>query len=169
MFWTKFSWLLALFSFAISIFENLIYYHYLQSLNFISFVSLNSLSGILLIIFIFLTFLDKIAPIFWKNSLLKDVKFQKDICNFYLKKNNRIYFILIILSFISLIIFNLYNLIEFGITYYSFGLVLVVFLVCLRLILELFIPVLPLKNKSLDIFCKEILTKMPFLYYNITW
>ncbi|MXR10757.1 hypothetical protein DR088_01070 [Mycoplasma hyopneumoniae] len=123
MFWTKFSWLLALFSFAISIFENLIYYHYLQSLNFISFVSLNSLSGILLIIFIFLTFLDKIAPIFWKNSLLKDVKFQKDICNFYLKKNNRIYFILIILSFISLIIFNLYNLIEFGITYYSFGLV----------------------------------------------
>ncbi|AJR12238.1 hypothetical protein MDIS_02285 [Mesomycoplasma dispar] len=118
----KFSLLLAFFGLIVSIFENFIYYFYLRSLNFFNFVVLNGLSVLLFFIILFFVFLPKIAPIFWKNSLLKDVRFQKDVCNFW-QKNNKIYFILTIFTFFTLIIFNLYNLISYAISYYSFGVV----------------------------------------------
>lgn len=118
----KISYFLSLLGFALSIVENFFYYWFFENFTFAIFVGLSGLASFFLFLLIFLLLLPKIAPIYWKNSLFNDKRFQKDLCNFW-QKNSKFFLIVVSLTFSFLIIFNLVNLLLHGIIYYSFSLV----------------------------------------------
>ncbi|WP_341507943.1 hypothetical protein [Mesomycoplasma ovipneumoniae] len=118
----KISYFLSLLGFVLSVVENFFYFWFFQNFTFAIFVSLSGLASFLFFLLLFLLFLPKINPIYWKNSLFNDKRFQKDLCNFSRKKGKP-FLIAVSLAFSFLIIFNLVNLLLYGIIYYSFSLV----------------------------------------------
>ncbi len=118
----KISYFVSLLGFIFSIVENFFYYWFFENFTFAIFIGLIGLASFFAFLLIFLLFLPKIAPLYWKNSLFNDKRFQKDLCNFW-QKNSKFFLIAVSLCFSFLIIFNLVNLLLYGIIYYSFSFV----------------------------------------------